>query len=76
MMEKKEIKTFLKDGKIEEIYTKNFKDENESVFLEIYKCRNCNKLFLFIEIEKKDKIKTNARKLLYDIKMHLSKHNI
>ncbi|MEM4757782.1 MAG: hypothetical protein QW184_01350 [Nanopusillaceae archaeon] len=72
---KNEIYKLLEEDKLSLIYSKNFKDNDSDIFLEIYKCKACNKFFALIEVEKKDKIKTNLKRLIYEIKMHLSKHN-
>lgn len=74
MNEREEIKKLIEEGKIKEIYAKNFGDENTNISLEIYRCSFCGKEFMLLEIDIPGKTKTNIRKLIYDIKAHLHKH--
>lgn len=76
MNEENEIKKLIEENKIKSIYIKNFTGENENVFIEILKCNFCEKQFLLIRVDLPFKVKTNIKKLLYDIKAHLSKHKV
>ncbi|MEM5806396.1 MAG: hypothetical protein QXO07_01330 [Candidatus Aenigmatarchaeota archaeon] len=74
MKEKEELEKLINEGKIKSIYQKNLSGESEEVYIEILKCGFCEKTFTLLEINTPYKIKTNIKKLLYDIKAHLHKH--
>ncbi|MEM4511497.1 MAG: hypothetical protein QXD25_01665 [Nanopusillaceae archaeon] len=74
MKEKEELEKLINEGKIKSIYQKSFGEENESFYIEVLKCNFCEKTFTLLEINTPYKIKTNIKKLIYDIKAHLNKH--
>lgn len=74
MKEKEEIKKLVEERKLTVLYQKNLDGENENVYIGIYKCNFCEKTFTLIEINTPYKIKTNIKKLVYDIKAHLYRH--
>lgn len=74
MKEKEELQKLINEGKIKSIYQKKLTGENEEAYIEILKCNFCEKTFVMLEINTPYIIKTNIKKLLYDIKAHLHKH--